>query len=310
MAGAIKILVLGGSGMLGHKLYQTLAAEPESFEPYAAFRRGAGAVTRFGIFEPARCIFQVSASDFDSVTRAVGAVHPAVVVNCVGIVKQDASSKDPIAALTVNSLFPHRLGQLCVAAGARLIHLSTDCVFSGRKGNYVEADPSDAGDLYGRSKLLGEVEGEGRLTLRTSMIGRQLEGEYSLVEWFLGQAQRHASGQIESVKGFKRAIFSGFTTNELSRLIARIITLHPALHGVWQVAAEPISKFDLLSLVGRVYGTNIPIKPEDQFYCDRSLRADRFREASGYVPPAWPEMIERMQQDPTPYAELRSRHGE
>jgi len=302
--------VFGASGMLGHKLYQTLFAKPEAFDPYATFRRGSDAVARFGIFDRSRCIFDVTASDFDSVTRAFDAVAPAVVVNCVGIVRQHPSAIDPISSLTVNSLFPHRLGQLCLAAGARLLHLSTDCVFSGRKGSYTEADAPDPEDLYGRSKLLGEVEGEGLLTLRTSMIGRQLEGEYGLIEWFLGQARRHARGQVESVEGFKRAIFSGFTTNELSQLIALIITHHPSLQGVWQLATEPINKFDLLSLVGQAYGTNIPIKADDRFSCDRSLRDDRFRQVSGYVPPSWPDMIDRMQQDPTPYAKPPRPRGE
>jgi len=302
--------VFGASGMLGHKLYQTLSAQPHVFDPYATFRRGSDAVARFGIFDSARSIFDVTASDFDSVTRAFDAVAPAVVVNCVGIVKQHASANDPIASLTVNSLFPHRLGQLCVTGGARLIQLSTDCVFSGRKGNYTEADAPDPEDLYGRSKLLGEVEGEGRLTLRTSMIGRQLEGEYGLIEWFLERARGHARGQVESVAGFKRAIFSGFTTNELSQLIALIITRHPSLQGVWHLATEPINKFELLSLVGQAYGTNIPIGADDRFSCDRSLRDDRFRQVSGYVPPSWSDMIDRMQQDLTPYAKPPKPRGE
>src|SRR5207253_2340396 len=153
---------------------------------------------------------------------------------------------DPVVCLSINSLFPHRLARLCHAAKARLIHVSTDCVFSGRKGNYTEADQPDAEDLYGRSKLLGEVQGPGCLTLRTSIIGRELDTRQGLVEWFL-------SNQGRKVKGYRRAIFSGLTTDALSELIGRIILNHPDLEGLWHVASAPINKFELISLVRDVF---------------------------------------------------------
>ncbi len=294
-----RVLILGGSGMLGHKLWQSFAGR---FDAYVTFRHSATAYERYGIFEPERSKGHVSAQDFDSVIRAVADLRPQVVVNCIGIVKQDAAAKDPYTSISVNALFPHRLAQFCMAAGARLIHISTDCVFAGRRGNYSEQDAPDAEDLYGRTKLLGEVEAEGCLTIRTSMIGRELVGAHGLVEWFLGQ-------EGKQVRGFRRAVFSGFTTQALADIIARLITEQPQLGGVWNVAAEPINKFDLLSLVREAYRLNVEIEPDENFVCDRSLDGERFRAATGFIPPTWPEMIERMSQDTTPYGELRRIHA-
>ena len=206
----MKTLILGGSGMLGHKLWQTLAGR---FDAYATFRQRPAVYAGYEIFDLARAVENVSAQDFDSIVRAMAKVQPEVVINCIGVVKQDAAAKDPLTSIYINSLFPHRLAEVCRAANARLIHLSTDCVFSGQRGGYAESDPSDAEDLYGKSKFLGEVAGEGCLTLRTSMIGRELAGSQGLLEWFLGQ-------QGKSVRGFRQAIFSGFTTQALAEIIA------------------------------------------------------------------------------------------
>jgi dTDP-4-dehydrorhamnose reductase len=289
----MRVLILGGTGMLGHKLWQLFS---QRFEAFATFRQPPANFA--DLFDPARSITNVSANDFDTVVRAVAVSKPDVVVNCIGIVKQDAAAKDPVQSITINALFPHRLAELCRAAGARMIHLSTDCVFSGRAGNYSEADPTDAVDLYGRTKLLGEVAGENCLTLRTSMIGRELAGAHGLVEWFLSQ-------EGKTVKGFRHAVFSGFTTQALAETIAWIIESQPDVEGVWHVAAEAINKFDLLSLIKERGRLSIEIEPDDAFLCDRSLNAARFRQATGFVPPTWSDMISKMFQDSTPYKELR-----
>lgn len=291
----MKVLILGGSGMLGHKLWQTLSAR---FDTRVTFRQSPGAYARLGLFDSSRSVGHVSAQDFDGVVRALAATRPDVVVNCVGIVKQDAAAKDPYQSINVNALFPHRLAQACGAAGSRLIHLSTDCVFTGRRGNYKETDTADAEDLYGRTKWLGEVDYERGLTIRTSMIGRELQGAHGLVEWFLSQRGK-------TVRGFKRAVFSGFTTGALASAIGDVIADHRSLRGVWHVAAAPINKFDLLTLVKEAYGLEVEIEPDETFVCDRSLDGGRFREATGFIPPAWPEMLERMARDATPYEEFR-----
>ena len=233
--------------------------------------------------------------------RTIERVEPQVVVNCVGIVKQLAAARDPIASITINSLFPHRLARLCRDAGCRLIHMSTDCVFSGRKGAYTEDDLPDPEDLYGRSKLLGEVAEEGALTIRSSIIGRELASSNGLVEWFLAQAGK-------SVRGYRRAVYSGFTTLAMARIISEIIADQPALSGVWHVSSDPLSKYDLLLLVRQAYGVEVEVVPDDEVALDRSLDSSRFRAAAGFVPPSWPEMIREMAADPTPYDVWRRSH--
>lgn len=293
----IKVLILGGSGMLGHKLWQTLSLR---FNTFASFRGAAESYSFLGIFDAARVLGGVDATQFGNVVEAFAIVRPQVVVNCIGIVKQGAAARDPIANITVNSLFPRRLAELCEGNDARLIHISTDCVFSGERGNYSEADKPDATDLYGRTKLLGEVTAGNCLTIRTSMIGRELFGAHGLFEWFWSNAGKR-------VRGFKHAVFSGFTTAALSNIIGNVIEGHQTLKGLYHVAGEPINKFALLSLINEIYGLHAEIEADETFRCDRSLDATRFRAATGFVPPTWPEMIDEMRQDPTPYELLRNR---
>ena len=291
----MKVVILGASGMLGHKLWQVCA---DQFDTYVTVRRGLACYAWCELFDPARTVDHVSVQEFDSIVRAIATVRPKVVVNCVGIVKQRPAARDPLISIMVNALFPHRLAQLCQAASIRLIHISTDCVFSGRKGNYLESDVADADDLYGRTKFLGEVSYDHCLTLRTSMVGRELRTSQGLLEWFLSQ-------EGKPIPGYTRAIFSGFTTNALAEIIAQIITDHAGMQGIWHVASEPISKFDLLSLLREVYGLNIRIEPDDTVETDRSLNADRFRRATGLAPPSWPDMVQEMYGDPMPYSQIR-----
>ena len=286
--------------MLGHKLWQIFT---HRFDTYLTLRRGFNSYKQYKLFDKARSIDHVSAEDFDSVARAITEFKPDVVVNCIGIVKQAEAASDPLTSIEINALFPHRLAKLCRAEKARLIHISTDCVFSGHKGHYSENDLSDAEDLYGRTKLLGEVSDEGCLTIRTSKIGRELETSNGLIEWFLSQEDK-------SISGYKKSVFSGLTTTALAEIIAGIIAKNPELHGVWHVASEPISKFELLSLVKQVYGLNIRIEPDETVVCDRSLNSERFRKVTGFVPPTWHDMIEQMYRDSTPYSKLRRHHAD
>jgi len=295
----MKVLIFGGSGMLGHKLWQTLSPD---FDTYVTTRRDYTAYAGWHLFDREHTIDAVTIDKFDSVAHAVMSVHPDIVVNCIGIVKQSDLAKNPIPSISVNALFPHQLAQLCVKNNIRFIHISTDCVFSGKKGNYVETDISDAEDLYGRTKFLGEVDYPGCLTIRTSMIGREIDTSNGLVEWFLGR-----KGEV--VNGYSRAVFSGFTTEALSAIISMIIAKYPQIRGVWQISAEPINKFDLLQLVNRIYGSDTRILQDEKVVIDRSLNSDRFRQATGFVPPTWHDMIERMFHDPTPYDNLRRQNA-
>jgi dTDP-4-dehydrorhamnose reductase len=293
---SVRLLVLGGSGMLGHKLCQS--ASTHQWETVATVRAAEQAPVDLGLPGGVPVLSGVDAANLDSVKTAIARARPDIVVNCIGIVKQSPLAQDPIASITVNALFPHQLARICRESGARLIHVSTDCVFSGRGGHYVEGDASDAEDLYGRSKFLGEVAESYAITLRTSMIGRELHGANGLVEWFLSQRGK-------GVKGFRRSIFSGFTTTALSKIILDVVIPHPELTGVWHVAADPISKHELLSMINDVYDLGVCIEADDAVVCDRSLDGTRFVARTGFVAPPWRAMIEEMAQDPTPYEQLR-----
>lgn len=269
--------------MLGHQLAASLGARHE----VAGSVRGAQAdYSACAGLLPNRLYYGVDASAFAAVERVLDDFAPDAVVNAIGIVKQRAASKDAIPSLEINSLLPHRLAVACGGRGARLVHLSTDCVFSGRRGAYTEDDAPDAEDLYGRSKLLGEVGDPGSLTLRTSIIGLELARRTSLIEWFLAQRG--------TIRGFRRAIYTGFTTLEMARIIEHALMAHPQRHGVYQVSSEPIDKYALLVMLRDRLGRDVRIEPDDQFHCDRSLRSDRFRADFAYCPPRWQDMIEEL----------------
>lgn len=283
-----KILVLGVTGMLGQAVFRTFAAD-DTHETWGTLRSGA-ALRHFPQGSHARLLCGVDVLDQDALVAALGKVKPDVVINCVGLIKQLADAKDPLTALPINAMLPHRLARLCELAGARLIHVSTDCVFSGRKGMYLESDLSDAEDLYGKSKYIGELHDlPHAVTLRTSIIGHELGSSYALVDWFLSQ-----QGEV---RGFTNAVFSGLPTVELARVMKDFVVPHPELSGLYHVAAEPIDKFRLLSLVAAQYGKQIGIRPDDALVIDRSLDGSCFAEATGYVAPEWPELIRRMHAD-------------
>lgn len=282
----MKVLVIGITGMLGNALFRRLGQAP-GIEALGTLRSAGGRAHFDAAFHP-RIRSGVDAIDFDSVTAAVAWARADVIINCVGLIKQLDAASDPVQAISLNALFPHRLAALASASGARLVHVSTDCVFSGRQGHYRESDAPDATDLYGRSKLLGEVAYPHTITLRTSIIGRELASAHALVDWFLAQ-----SG---TVSGYTRAVFSGVPTVELADIIIERVLPHPELSGLYHVAAAPIAKYDLLSLVSEAYGTPTVLVADDRLVIDRSLDASRFNAATGYTPAAWPSLIDKMKQ--------------
>ena len=281
-----RVLVLGVSGMLGNAVLR-LFAQSEGYSVVGS-ARSAGVLR---LLPPELCkhvIYGVDVENTDSLTRLFARARPDVVINCVGLVKQKVEAEDPLAAIPINALLPHRLARLCDVAGARLIHISTDCVFAGTRGMYSEQDLPDAQDLYGRSKYLGEVDYPHAVTLRTSIIGHELRSAHGLVGWFLAQQG--------PVRGFTRAIFSGLPTVELARVMRDFVVPNTDLRGLYHVSAEPINKFELLRLVAKAYGKSIAITPDDKLVIDRSLDSSRFREITGYQPAAWPELVRRMQE--------------
>jgi dTDP-4-dehydrorhamnose reductase len=290
----MRVMVIGATGTLGHRLCLEWA---ERFECFGTVRTPVEASVE-ELLAPTRLVSGISAEEPSTLRSVIETARPEVVVNCVGAVKQAETGQRPIPAIRINSLFPYELAAACRESSVRMIHVSTDCVFSGQRGRYSEQDVPDATDLYGRSKLLGEVSGEGLLTLRTSLIGRELRSSLGLLEWLI-------SNRGGSVKGFSRAVFSGFTTIALASEIAVLIEEHPALDGIWHLASEPIDKLALLTMLERELELGIEIVPDDSVMIDRSLDSTRLCRATGRQPRRWDEMVEGLAADATPYEEIR-----
>lgn len=281
----MRILILGGDGMLGHRLLIALA---QRHDVRVTLRQSLSHYAHCGLFSSSNAYDNVDAGSFERVAQVHAQWRPDAVVNAVGIVKQRAQAHASILSIEINSLLPHRLARLCGESGGRLLHLSTDCVFSGATGNYREEDLPDALDLYGRSKLLGEVSEPPCITLRTSIIGRELSRKTGLLEWFLAQKGR--------IKGFRNAVFSGFTTHEMARVVERVLVDHPNAHGLYHVSSAPISKYDLLLKIKAQLGLSIDVEPDEAFRCNRSLDSSRFRAAFAYSPPSWDAMVTELTQ--------------
>lgn len=294
----MKVVILGAGGMLGHKCCQLL----EGYEVHGTVRGPASAYEEASeVYARTSLVGGVDVLEEGSVRAVLESVRPGWVVNCVGIVKQHPDISDSCLTIALNALFPHRLARLCAETGARLVHISTDCVFSGRRGGYGKADTPDAQDLYGRTKALGETVASeaSAVTLRTSFIGRELRRPgRGLMEWFLSQR----GGQVA---GYARSVFSGVTTLEMARVVACVMERHDDLVGIHQVASTPITKYDLLRMVRDEFDLHIEINRSEGPACDRSLVLSRELERGGYVPPSWPEMIAEMRRDETSYRPAR-----
>jgi dTDP-4-dehydrorhamnose reductase len=287
------ILILGGTGMLGHKLFQRLRNRYS--ETYCTIR---GSIDQpllrsIDLFHVGGVIEHCDAGDFRMLENLLVKHRPRVVINCIGIVKHRAEAKQSVPSIAVNALLPHLLAGVCDRWGGKLIHFSTDCVFSGKCGSYQESDSTDAEDLYGRTKALGEIIDGTTLTLRTSIIGRELTHSDSLLQWFLRQGNKHISG-------YTRAMYSGVTTNYMARVVANLIEAPSIPSGLFQVTSDKISKFDLLCLLKEAYRLDV-ITPDPKFICDRSMKGDKFAKATGQICPAWPDLVAELANDDTPY---------
>lgn len=281
----MRVLVLGATGMLGNAMVRLLGRS-DGLRVIAA-SRSADTVRLFPADLPAEFIGHIDAESPDRLADLFAQAGADAVINCVGLVKQLADAESVMATVPINTLLPHRLVKLAKASGARLVHVSTDCVFSGDKGNYRESDRVDATDVYGISKYLGEVAADNAITLRTSIIGHELRGGLGLLEWFLAQEG--------AVKGFTQAVFSGLPTVELAKIVRDHVLPRRELSGLYHVSAEPIAKYDLLTMIAARYGKSIKIVPDGEFVINRSLNSDRFRAATGYQPPSWRELVTSMQ---------------
>jgi len=295
----MRVLVFGANGMLGHKVLQTFN---HRFDTWGSIRASIEPWEHLPFFQKDKIVEDVEATSRESIINALDQVKPEVVVNCIGIVKKLEESESPVSAITVNALFPHWLAELCQERGIRLIHISTDCVFSGKVGDYSENALPDPYDLYGRTKLLGEVTEKDCLTLRTSIIGRELKRTVGLLEWFLSQNGK-------TIQGYKYAIFSGFTTSELASILADIVAKHPGLHGLYHLSAEAISKYDLLYMIKEALNLEITINEYTGFFVNRSLNSERIRKILDYKPPSWLEMIKGLATEVNQYEDWRRLYG-
>jgi len=283
-----KVLILGGTGMLGHTLFRHLALQP-NLDVYATARRPKCLSLWFSQDLLKKICADVDANNFDSVTNIIASIQPDIVINCIGLVSEFRIANDLLSLINLNARFPHQVALLCQTVGAKLIHISTDGVFDGKKGMYTESDEVNISDIYGMSKFLGEVRYPHCLSLRTSIIGHELKGKSGLVEWFLSQKK--------DVRGYTKAIYSGLPTIELAEIISDYILPNDNLAGIYHVSSEPISKYDLLCLIADRYGKKIEIVPFDEVAINRSLDSSAFRSLTGYAPPSWPELVNKMYLD-------------
>ena len=279
-----KILVIGANGMLGGSIFRYFSRQ-SGFDVLGTVRSEASQqqLSTLG-FENTLC--GVDVNDDSALEKVFAEFNPTFVFNCVGLIKQLAVSRKAVPAIEINALIPHRLAELASHFGGKLIHFSTDCVFSGAKGMYLEQDTPDATDIYGRSKLLGEVDYAPHLTLRTSIIGHEANSNVSLVDWFLGQEG--------TVKGFSKAFFSGLPTIYVAKFVHQYVLNNSDLYGLYHLSADRIDKFTLLSMIKEVYGKETVIEEYSDFAIDRSLDSSSLRTAVNFAPPSWNELIEEM----------------
>jgi len=282
----VKILVLGGDGMLGHQLIYSLAG---SHDVECTLRRPIEDYNGLAIFDSSRCYYETDIRDTQTIAGILDDSRPEVVINSVGIVKQRPESQERMCSIEINALAPHQIAELCRQRDIRFVHVSTDCVFDGKKGEYTESDPCNVSDIYGLTKYLGEVHTLNAITLRTSIIGHELSRKTGLLEWFLAQDAE--------IAGYRNAIFSGLTTVELANVVDMLVTRFPSASGLYHVASTPISKYELLGLIKSAYARDVTIDSDDSFKCDRSLNADRFNSDFGYAAPDWPQLVTTMRND-------------
>ncbi|MDD2806164.1 MAG: SDR family oxidoreductase [Elusimicrobiales bacterium] len=291
-----RVLILGGGGTLGHKLWQYFSARLPN--AWVTLRKDRAFYARCGLFSGPNVADKLDLRDFGALDRVLSEVKPSLVINCAGVTLRSKEAQDKNSAISINALLPHRLADWCARAGARLLHFSTVCVFDGKKGAYTEEDLPDARDLYGVTKALGDVSAPFALTLRSSFIGREIFGGPELLEWFLAQ-------QGKKVKGYTRALFTGLTTNRLAALAWVLADKRPGLNGLYHVSSETVSKYDLLRLMKDAYKLDTEIEPDDSFEMRRDLKGERFAAAAGFACPPWKQMMAEMAADATPYETWR-----
>jgi len=279
----MRILVLGASGMLGYQVFKTAAAHGLEVCGVVRNRKLIGPDQIKGFGWSIREIDD--ARNIEAIERIIQEEKPDYLINAVGIVVQLPLAKDYYESLSTNSLLPHQLEKLGTRHGFRLIQISTDCVFNGRKGMYLETDQPDAEDLYGKTKEMGEVAYGCGITLRTSLIGHEMvKPTHGLLEWFLAQHTK--------INGYSQAIFSGLTTPEFAKVLMDVVIPGNFPAGIYHVSGEPVSKYELLRLIADIYQKKIRIEPATELIVDRTLDGTLFNNLTGYKAPGWKTLIE------------------
>lgn len=280
----MKILVLGSTGLIGRTVFRVLLGDP--YLDVFATCRGKYHDEKLDDKAYQNIIHDIDVNCDNTVNNLLSSVNPDVVINCIGLTKHKYSNYRKTDFIILNSLFPHKLSALCKIYGSRLIHISTDCVFSGEKGFYNELDRTDAIDIYGKSKAIGEMLSDDDLVIRTSTIGHELNSNYGLLNWFLSQEK--------CCKGFKNAVFSGLPTIVFAKILKDYVLTNKSLKGLYHVAADSINKYELLKLIAKTYNKDIEVLEDDSFIIDRSLDSTKFEKASGFKSPCWNELIKIM----------------
>ena len=278
----MRIIILGASGLIGHKLLQKLSND---FDVYATLHRSKESYGLMPLFSGQNIIDEVDVSDFENVSAILHSVNPNVILNCIGITPRKDEINNLYKVIKINSLFPHQLANWAKVNNKRVIHFSTDCVFNGSTGNYTENSLTTAEDVYGRTKALGEINYSHTLTIRSSFIGQELFGKTELLDWFLNQEGKR-------INGFTNTLYSGVSTNFMTHVVKTIILNAPELSGLYQLAPDkPISKYELLCIAKRAFDVNIEIIPENEYVHTPTLNGSKLKDNIKINVPSWKEMM-------------------
>lgn len=286
----MKILILGAGGMLGHQVWLKCINEFGVNQVACTLRKDKVYYDQYTVFKTGEVFDKIDVFNFDAVESVLGKFNPDFIINCVGLTLRKEELQDIEKCYEINSMLPHRLALWGLSNNCRIIHFSTDCVFDGKKGSYIEVDIPTASDAYGKSKFLGEIAYLNSLTMRLSIVGRELETKSELVEWIISQKGK-------AINGYTNAIYSGLTTHEVAKQVVKVIMKHPTLYGTYHVASEPISKYELLKKVNEIYGLNITINQNTDYKSDKTLLCTKYSQATGFVMPKWDLMIKEMKQE-------------